>query len=176
MNPTSRGGGTHEFNLFPFKLIRHNCWHKIFLNMTIWEVWEYFNQVHEAIFNSDKGLLNRHWLLICKLPSKTDLQMQIERNYSIKDLRDTWVCAFGGRKYSRAKKFLQYMILFMIFGSDMAYPKKLFNDDNLKAFFREFPFENEREWAFKTCFGDGVDTNDLESIKRKISEVLRLSP
>lgn len=176
MNPRSRGGETNEFNLFPFKIVRHNSWHKIFLNMTMWEVWEQLDCIYEAIFNSDSGLINRNWLSVCKLSNENDLKMQMERTYVTRDIRSVWVQTFRSRELSKTRKFLRYMMLFIIFGSDMAYPKKLFNDDSLRAFFREFPLEGERKRAFKRCFGGDIDLSDnvgLNNIKLKISEILR---
>ena len=116
MNPSSRGGDTNEFNLFPYKIMRHNRWHALFLNMTIWEVWGAIDEIYESIFNSDEEYINRHWLSVCELPSENDLNNQIEKEYSVEYLRDCWGCAFGDRTLDKARKFLKYMTLFIVFG------------------------------------------------------------
>lgn len=167
-NPSSRGGETNEFNLFPYKIIRHNSWHTLFLNMTIWEVWEALDDIYEAIFNSDEQYINRHWLSVCKLPSENDLKNQIEKEYLVEYLKDRWGCAFGGRKLAKARKFLRYMMLFVIFGSDMACPKKIFRNEKVVEFFDKFPITNERQWAFEVCFGTDTANTDWNVIRPKI--------
>jgi len=168
MNPSSRGGDSSEFNLFPYKVVRHNSWHALFLNMTIWEVWEVIDEVYEAIFNSDEQYINRHWLSVCKLPSENDLKKHIEKEYQIEYLQDRWGCAFGGRKLAKARKFLKYMMLFMLFGSDMACPKKIFRSEKLGEFFDKFPVVRERQWVFALCLGNDTANTSWNSIRSKI--------
>ena len=175
--PTSRKGQTDEFNLFPFKVIRHNCWHKLFLNMTIREIWERLDDIYKTIFNDEQELINRHWLSVCELSSMNDLNRQVEKMYNAENLADAWTCAFETKDLPAAKLFVKYMALFLIFGSDMMCPKKLFDNDYLTAFFAEFPLENERKWAFQICFGaDDADGADLDGIKLKIQEILSQFP
>ncbi len=163
MNPSSRGGDSSEFNLFPYKVIRHNSWHALFLNMTIREVWEALDEMYEAIFNSDDQNINRRWLSVCKLPSENDLRNQIEKEYSVEYLKDRWGCAFGGRKLAKARKFLRYMMFFMLFGSDMACPKKIFRNEKVGKFFDRFPVAPDRQWTFEVCFGAGEPLNRRQS-------------
>lgn len=172
MNPSSRGGGTHEFNLFPYRVKRHQHWHDIFLNMTIWEVWDQLQEIHDAIFETEDEAINRDWLSVCKLPSERDLKRQLEKNYSVIRLQEHWISAFEGWELPGARMFMKRMMLFMVFGSNMARPDRIFDNGNLAKFFREYPPEGEREWAFRTCFGANAD---WQALKSKMSKILRKS-
>ena len=172
MNPGSRKGPTNEFNLFPYRTDRHQRWHDIFLNMTIWEVWDQLEEIHSAIFLSDDDTITRHWLSVCELPSKRDMDNQLNRECRVTDLQEAWDTAFGGWELVGARIHMKHMMLFMVFGSDMAEHGRLFNNGNLTEFFEKYPFDEagQRKWAFQVCFGANAG---LHQIKSKTSKILR---
>lgn len=172
MHPSSCGGGTHEFNLFPYKTKCHSSWHTLFLNMKIWDVWEKLNEIYDLIFNTDDEFISRPWLSICELSSKVDLQNQTDKEYRTEDLQEHWICAFGGQGLAQTRTLLKYMMLFMIFGSDMANIKQLLDNGHLSDFFEKFPVEGERKWAFITCFGVNAG---WQTIKSRTSKIARQS-
>ncbi len=173
MVPSSRKGETVEFNLFPYKVKCHESWHQLFLNMRTREVWERLDDIHGQIFDSDNNFMTRSWLSVCELPSKTDLENQLAKAYRVENLQDCWIRAFGGWEVVRARMFMKYMMLFMIFGVDMADLNKLLDNGHLSGFFDKFPVENERKWAFEICFGKNAD---WQTIKAKIAKITRRSP
>jgi hypothetical protein len=173
MNPSSRGGETNEFNLYPYRVKRHRYWHDLFLNMTIWEVWNHIEEIHDAIFLADDEVITRHWLFVCELPSPKDLRQAMDKEYNVVRLQEAWVVAFGGWELPGARRFLKRMMLFMIFGSDMASTNRIFDNGNLDAFFERYPVENERAWAFRICFGQNAG---WQALKSKMSKILRQSP
>lgn len=134
------------------------------------------NEIYRLIFGTGDEFITRSWLSVCELSSKTDLQNQIAKEYKTGDLQKHWVCAFGGQELTQARMLLKYMMLFMIFGSDMADSKQLLNNGYLSGFFEKFPVEdvveNEREWAFVNCFGVNAD---WQTIKSKTSKIIRRS-
>lgn len=142
--------------------------------MKIWDAWKSLEEVHGIIFGSDSGdFITRYWLSTCELPSRNDLQKQLEKEFKVEDLQEHWIRAFGGWELPKAQMFLRYMMLFMIFGSNMACPDQIFDNGNLSNFFDEFPLNDfEREWAFITCFGFNAD---WQTIKSKTSKIIRRS-
>ena len=169
MVPSTRRGETNEFNLFPYRLKHHRAYHTLFLNMTIWEVWEVFEEVHGKIFNTDKERINRQWLGVC--PARQEgLKAQIGKVYGIEFLQDKWISAFGGEYIKQAQKFLKYMMLFMVFGSRMADTESLFDNGNLAKFFEKYPAGEDRLRAFNICFGEYAD---WQTLKAKMSKILR---
>jgi len=171
--PSSRGGETNEFNLFPWKKRCHNAWHHLFLNMTIWEVYETFDGIYEEIFFSDKERIYRHWLGTCQLKKERELEAQIERIYGVEYLQEKWIAAFGGNDLKQAEQLLKFMMLFMIFGSHMADADYLFDNGNLTEFFEEYQANEDRLRAFNICFGESAGP---QKIKAKISKILRQLP
>ena len=170
LTPSSRDGETNEFNLFPWKKRCHNAWHDIFLNMTIWEVREALEDIYEEIFHTDKERVNRHWLSVCRLKKEMELKAQVERVYGIEYLQEKWITAFGGDDIKQAEKLLEYMMLFIIFGSHMEDTDYLFNNGNLTEFFEKYPANEDRLKAFNVCFGEFAD---WQRIKAKLSKILR---
>lgn len=168
--PSSRGGETNEFNLFPWKKRCHKAWHDIFLNMTIWEVWEALEKIHEEIFFNNREKINRHWLNVCRLKKERELDIQLDRNFSIEYLQEKWLATFGGYDINQAEKLLKFMMLFIIFGSHMADTDYLFDNGNLRDFFEEYPVDENRLYAFHICFGEFADH---QTIKAKMSKILR---
>lgn len=49
LRPSSRNGSDDEYNIFPFEGKRHAAWHTLFWNMTIFEVWEKLDFIHNLI-------------------------------------------------------------------------------------------------------------------------------
>lgn len=170
MHPSSCGGQTDEFNLFPYRTNRHNDWHKIFLNMTIRDIWQRLDEIYCAVFFNnlnDDDMMNRYWLSECKLPSRKDLENQLQKRYEVAELQGAWISAFGSDDLSRARVFMKYMMLFIVFGSDTAGLKNLFN--NLPGFFKKFPAEEgERRWAFENCFGKNATWHKIRCVIVKI--------
>lgn len=136
--------------------------------MTIWEVWEALGEIYEEIFNTDEEKINRQWLSIC--PAKQEgLESQIRRIYGVEFLQEKWITAFGGEDIKQAQRLLEFMMLFMIFGSHMADTDYLFDNGNLTEFFEEYPANADRLKAFNICFGEYAD---LQRIKAKVSKIL----
>ncbi len=170
LTPSSRGGETNEFNLFPYRIKSHRAYHALFLNMTIWEVWEALEGIHEEIFHTDKERINRYWLSVCRLKKDRGLDIQIDRVYGVGFLQEKWFIAFGGDDIKQAQKLLEHMMLFIIFGSHMADTDYLFDNGNLTEFFEEYPASKDRLKAFNICFGEFAD---WQRIKAKVSKILR---
>jgi hypothetical protein len=167
--PSTRDGETNEFNLFPYRIKPHRAYHALFLNMTIWEVWEALEKIYEEIFNTDKERINRQWLSVC--PTEQEgLEIQIQRVYGVEFLQEKWISAFGGEDVKQARKFLENMMLFIIFGSYMADTDALFDNGNLTEFFEEYPAGEDRLKAFNVCFGESADWH---TIKVRISKLLK---
>ena len=101
--PSTREGETSEFNLFPYRIKSHRAYHALFLNMTIWEVWEAFEEIYNEIFNTDEERINRHWLDVCP-PNQEGLLVQINRVYGVEFLQEKWITAFGGEDIKQAQK------------------------------------------------------------------------
>ncbi len=170
MVPRTRDGETSEFNLFPFRIKRHNAYHFIFLNMTIWEVWEALDEAHEAIFNTDEQRINRPWLRVCKLETNKEKDSHINKEFKVEVLQEKWVIVFGGEDIKSARRFIKFMMLFIIFGSCVADADCLFDNGNLTEFFEAYPSNDERLEAFNICFGENAD---WQAIKAKTSKILR---
>ncbi|GEM_PF-5804237 len=167
--PSTRQGETNEFNLYPYRIKNHRAYHYLFLNMTIWEVWEALEEIYEEIFDTNEEKVNRHWLSVC--PDKQEgLESQIGRIYGVEFLQEKWITAFGGEDIKQAQKLLEFMMLFMIFGSKMADTDNLFDNGNLTEFFEKYPADEDRLRAFNICFGEFAD---WQTIKAKMSKILR---
>lgn len=142
--------------------------------MTVWEVWDQLEEIHEAVFLTDDEVITRPWLSVCKLPGKMDLKNQLSKEYAVTHLQEAWEEAFGGWELVGARILLKHMMLFMVFGSDMAHPERIFDNGNLTEFFEKYPLEAEgqRKWAFQICFGEDAG---LRAVKAKMSKILRKS-
>lgn len=137
--------------------------------MTIWEVYVALEEIYEEIFNTDEERINRQWLRVC--PAKQEgLEVQIKRVYGVEFLQEKWIAAFGGEDIKQARRLLEFMMLFIIFGSHMADTDYLFNNGNLTEFFEEYPATKDRFRAFNVCFGEFAD---WQRIKAKMSKILR---
>ena len=167
--PSTRNGETNEFNLFPYRIKSHRAYHALFLNMTIWEVWESLEEIYEEIFNTAEERINRQWLRVCPIKQE-GLEVQTRRVYRVEFLQEKWIAAFGGEDIKQAQRFLGFMMLFIIFGSHMANTDYLFNNGNLTEFFEEYPASEDRLKAFNICFGEFAD---WQRIKAKVSKILR---
>lgn len=166
--PSTRKGETNEFNLYPYRIKSHRAYHALFLNMTIWEVWVALEKIYEEIFCSDKERINRQWLHVCP-PEQEGLERQIRKLYSVEFLQEKWISAFGGHDIRQAQRLLEFMFLFIIFGSHMADTDYLFDNGNLTEFFEEYPANKDRLKAFNICFGESAD---WQRIKAKTSKIL----
>ena len=169
MIPRTCDGETNEFNLFPYRVKSHNSYNVLFLNMTIWQVWEILPYVHRCLFEDNKERINRDWLRVCKI-SKSQLEVEIHKNFSVEYLQDRWIKAFGKDSLEGARKTLKYMMLFMVFGCYVAEADYLFDNGNLREFFEEYPTNEDRLKAFNICFGESAD---WQTIKAKMSKILR---
>ena len=168
--PSSRGGETNEFNLFPFRVKSHNAYHSLFLNMTIWEVWEVIDKTYEAIFINDDKKIKRFWLCVCKLSNGDEKLYQVEKKFSTIELQEYWIKAFGGDSLQQSQKTLKYMMLFIIFGRHTVNSSYLFDNGNLMEFFKKYPPIEDRFKAFNICFGRFAD---YQNIKSKMSKIMR---
>ena len=174
MMPSSCGGPTNEFNLFPYRVKSHNAYNKLFLNMDIWQVWEALILIHEEIFFTDDEKIGRSWLKVCRFRNEDDKIREIEKEVGVLDLQEDWITAFGGESLQRAQRFLKYMMLFMIFGHYMADTDYLFDNGNLTEFFEEYPADAERLRAFEVCFGRSADWQRIKSRMSKLLNQLNL--
>ncbi len=181
--PRSRGGSSSHFNLFPYRRSSHRSYHdKLFWNLRIDEAWRDLDQIHHSIFESGEDYIYPWWLKSCSLDNGTEKQkVAFEKNKAnrltkrvrAKVLQEAWDEAFGGYSLEQARYTLKYMMLFMIFGRNMADTKLLFNNGNLIEFFENYPFDGYRRWAFQVCFGKNAKP---QGIKSKISKILRKLP
>ncbi len=164
--PKSRDGCLQdEFNMFPFENSRHGAWHTLFLNMTIFEVWEWLARAHSLIFNSHQLKIYPVWLSVCQLETgskrklaafkknKKDLLATLFDTYF---LQEKWFHCFGSSNPKVAKAFLKYKMLFMIFGSKMIDNKFLLSDDNFKKMIQVAMGHPQRSQAVINCFGSGT--------------------
>lgn len=163
LKPKSRNGpGTDEFNIFPFEQSRHQDWHILFLNMTLFEVWEWLRDAHSLIFYSWQDKICPVWLSVCSLErgsfkkktafeeKKKDLLVTL---FDVDFLQKKWVNCFGDNDIETAVKFLKYKMLFMIFGTKMIDRKFLLVDDNFIKMIQESANYPLRARAVINCFG-----------------------
>ncbi len=161
--PKSRNGSLRdEFNIFPFEESRHEAWHFIFLNMTIFEVWEWFEQIHSLIFNSRQEKICLVWLSACCLEKGRCKQItkfeQKKKNllltlFDVDFLKKKWILCFGNAKLKTARIFLKYRMLFMIFGSKMIVKEYLLSNDIFTTIIQKAANYPVRMRAIKYCFG-----------------------
>lgn len=138
--------------------------------MTIWEVWAVLEEAYVAIFNTDEEAISRPWLKACSLKDPSEKRNHIEKELRVIDLQEAWIKAFGGDSIQRARKTMKHMMLFIVFGSHMAYPENLFDNGDLEEFFEKHPVTRDRLNAFVVCFGE---TADWQKIKSRMSKILR---
>jgi len=137
--PKSRNGPHKEFNLFPFDKNRHQAWHALFWNMTVFEVWERLGEIHNLIFNSPTSRIRPVWFDVCKLEKGgvnkrlafKGLKIKVIANPTdVNVLKKNWLCCFKSTKLDDAVNFVAYKMLFIIFGrkvAEMALPEN--NED-----------------------------------------------
>lgn len=180
MKPNSRNGPTSHFNLFPYENFRHGAYHDLFWNMTIQEVWDNLDDIYLAIFESDEEMIYPFWLEFCELNRGSEQQKlafceerrhRLLKHVGVYKLQNYWFKAFGTADLEQVRHFLRYMMLFMIFGINMANPRDIFNNRELVRFFESYPVGGDRVWAFEICFGkNGVG---MGCIKSKTSKIIR---
>lgn len=180
--PRSRNGSSSHFNLFPYRKSSHQAYHKLFWNLKVDEVWRDLDQVHYSIFELGQDFIYPWWLKSCSLDGGTEKQkVAFEKNKAnrlakwigVNVLQEAWTEAFGGHSLAQARYTLKHMMLFVIFGRNMADTKSLFDNGNLTEFFESCPPDGHRLWAFQICFGENAD---FQTIKSKISKIIRRSP
>lgn len=181
--PRSRNGNSSHFNLFPYRRSSHQAYHDVlFWNLKIDEIWRDLDQVYYSIFESVEDYICPWWLKFCSLDKGTEKQKvafeeskasRLAKRVRARILQDAWIEAFGGHSLEQAKYTLKHMMLFMIFGVNMADTKSLFDNGNLAEFFENYPPDEYRLWAFQICFGENAD---FQTIKSKTSKIIRRSP
>ena len=172
--PRSRGGPTSYFVLFPWNEKSHNAWHQLFFNMTVQEVWERLDEIYAAIY-SDAEKVIPFWIESCTLLKASPKKMAVfedqKRNklswpISNVKLQELWSKCFKSEKLSDAKTLMLYMVMFLVFGSKMADPDSI-NQDDVELLLSTMPETKEyRRWAVGVCLNQGV--NDIMS---KIDEL-----
>jgi hypothetical protein len=178
MIPKSRNGGPSEFNLFPYKEGAHSDYHYVFWNLTIVQVWEMLEKIHDSIFQSKGDYIIPWWYEFCELENGDWRQREsfdkgkrerIKKHVSVKLLQRNWIGAFGGHELVTAREFMKVMFLFVVFGTKITDRSSLFNNGNLADFFEESPCTKNRFLAFQICFGKG---GKVQAMKSKIAKIL----
>jgi hypothetical protein len=178
MTPKSRNGGASEFNLFPFKERAHSDYHFIFWNLTINEVWEMLEQIHDSIFQTEENYIIPWWYKYCELEKggwkqkasfEKDKRERLKKHVSVSILRRNWIGVFGGEELITARALMKVMFLFEIFGTKVTDKNTLFNNGYLEKFFENSPCSKKRLQAFQICFGRG---GRVQAMKSKIARIL----
>ena len=179
MTPSSRSGPFSQYNMFPWKQKPHQAWHFLFLNMTIFEVWEMLDRIHFKVFNTGRERIARDWLWVCTVDTNNPQKlfgfekdkisfMGKKENAAV--LQDAWVKCFGGASLERAVSVMKYMMLFIIFGEKMADPEgKIFDDGHLERLLDRLPEAGIRRWALEECLGN---CGSLSSAKTKMAAIV----
>ena len=183
--PSSRGGSSDQYNLFPWKQKPHQAWHFIFFNMTINEVWEKLPYIHSKIFYSVMERITRDWIFVCTVNTDNtdklakfnkDRQSLMQKKDKIIKFEDEWIRCFGDDSLERAELVIKYTMLFMIFGEAMADPEKnIFDNGHLEKLLTKIPNSGMRRWAFEQC----LSGQSLRNAKAKIGVIIdkiRYSP
>ncbi|OGM98775.1 MAG: hypothetical protein A2817_00165 [Candidatus Yanofskybacteria bacterium RIFCSPHIGHO2_01_FULL_39_8b] len=178
--PRSRNGSGGHFNLFPYNRKAHSAYHHLFWNLKIDEVWNNLDKTHQSIFDTDRKYCYQWWISSCFLDKGTEKererfekskQERLVKLLPVSEFKKYWIECFGNNSVNHARLLLKYMMLFMIFGVNMADTNSLFNNDDLTIFFETSPSKGYRLWAFEICFGSS--TAKVQTIKTKISKVLK---
>lgn len=178
--PGSRNGSGSHFNLFPHKRDAHVAYHYLFWNLKIDDVWNNLAQIHRSIFSSDKKYDCQWWIGSCSLDKGEDKerrrfekqkQERLTKLLPISEFQKNWIKSYGNDSLDHARMLLKYMMLFMIFGVNMADSSSLFNNGDLTMFFETVPLRGYRLWAFEICFGK----NDprVQTIKTKLRKIIK---
>ena len=168
-----------EFNIFPFEQNRHEAWHSLFWNMTIFEIWESLNQIHNLIFRFRQEKICPVWLNVCRVENETVQNIVIfeekktrlltelfQTNY----LQKKWLHCFKGKDIKAARNFLKYKMFFMIFGRKMADRKYLLSDDNFQKMILQAASRPIRKRTILYCFGS--EAISLSGAKIIFNEVM----
>lgn len=186
MIPSSRGGATDQYNLFPWRQKPHRIWHdRLFFNLTIVEIWNMLDYVHRKIFESDAEFVVRDWLVVCQL-NKHDLakvakfdkdkRSMMEKRIPIEKIQHDWEKCFGGYSIEQARMVLKYMMLFMIFGDKMSDPEKhIFDNGHLEKLLRKVPDSGIRRWALDRCLGNCESLGNAKAKARIVIDKIRYS-
>lgn len=161
--PKSREGcSQNEFNVFPFENSRHGAWHTLFWNMTIFEVWDWLEDIHILIFHSKQNKICPTWFSVCSLdtgsPNKIMRFEKAKKKFLttlilVNQFQQEWFHCFGSSDPKVAKAFLKYKMFFMIFGSKMIDNKFLLSDSNFIKMIQESANYPSRAQAVINCFG-----------------------
>lgn len=172
MVPSSRGGAGDQFNLFPWDRKCHSAWHEIFVNMTIFEVWERLEGIYNSIFNSNSENITRWWLDVCEISDGDEKARMLDKEVSVEKFQDIWVECFGGEDLAIAINWIKYMLLFMIIGGEkMMNLKRFLEYNDLDIYLNKKPLNKYRTQAFVICFGE--DENDSLKMDFKIRKIIK---
>ncbi len=179
MTPSSRGGHSSQYNLFPWRQKPHQAWHFLFFNMTIDEVWEKLDEIHAKIFDPNREVVARSWIHVCSLDTKDleklykfqeECRSFMEKKDSIFKLQREWEKCFGGASLERAELVIKYMMLFIIFGEAMADPEEyIFDNGHLEKLLRKIPQDGIRRWALEESLGN---SESLGNTKAKVAHII----
>lgn len=174
MIPSSRGGAADQFNLFPWDKECHFAWHEIFVNMTVFEVWERLDDIYDSIFNSNSERIIRWWLDVCKIPDRGEKARMLEKEVSVEKLQDAWFECFESEEFAIAANWIKYMLLFMVIGGEKMMKLKIFFErNNLEIYLNKKSLNKYRAQAFIICFGE--DEDDSSKIEFKIRKIIKKS-
>lgn len=177
MIPSSRDGSSDEFNLFPWDKKCHSAWHEIFINMTILEVWDRLDEIHDSIFSpKETEKIRRRWLDVCDIPNSGEKKHVLEKEVSIQKLQCLWFQCFKTEDFNKSLMFIKYQMLFMVFGGIiMMNLDIIFQNSNLKKFLNKELCSENRKRAFEICFGQNPSVPKVRSIINRIIKKTRSS-
>ena len=164
--PRSRGGPTSCFNLFPWAEKSHDAWHQLFFNMTIQEVGERLDEIHAAIY-SDAERVIPFWVGTCTLFKAGSRRMKVFEEQkasklsspvSTAKLQGLWWDCFKSEKLADARTLMLHMVMFMVFGPQMADPDLVSQTDVQAILSKISEMKNYRRWAVGVCLGYGIST------------------
>ena len=178
--PGSRNGSGSHFNLFPYERDAHSAYHYLFWNLKIDDVWNDLSKIHRSIFGSVKKYDYQWWIGSCFLDRGTEKERQrfekhkqerLAKLVLVSEFQKNWIKCFGNDSLVHARIFLKYMMLFMVFGTNMTDMDSLFDNDDLIEFFERSPSKGYRLWAFEICFGKNYPK--VQTIKTKIRKIIK---
>ena len=183
LRPTTRNGPDSMFNLFPWDRGKHSAWHTLFLNMTLREVWDVLEQVHQVIFDSGCKSVAPWWLAVCETNrNKKKRNFELSKARALKEelstriLRENWEGCFGSPKLADARHQMQWMMLFMILGMNMLKGIAVASDEETCEFCLKAQQDTEdRAWAFGILFGSNPAPMKVRGKISKIFQIMQSS-
>ena len=175
MMPRERGGPEVEHNLFPWNIAAHRAWHQLFEVMTVREVWQCLDEVYERLLSASGDTIVRTWCLSEYYHGKPSKKNNVLAPKKVVDLLQSWQTCFGATNLQSARSLLRYMMLFMIFGRYALPMYELPAGDVLERLVASVSDDEDRAWAFRTCFDGEPGEVELEVCDLTIRDVRRIA-